>query len=77
MEEALKKFAVTIVRSTWGDSGELDGLQIQDLAEKLGVIVEVPYDPAVHGSNDIGVLPGEPWFVFPDSLKDVLSEPVV
>jgi len=47
----------------------IDGGHLQEEAVKRGILVEVPYDPTVHGENDVGAEPGESWFVFSDEFK--------
>lgn len=44
--------------------GDVDGFELQDLAEKHSVILPVPggYNPAVHGEDDYGAEPGDPYF---------------
>ena len=65
---ALVEFARYIIKSyAWGQT--VDGGDVQDTAERLGLIVEVPYDPAIHGENDCDAQPGDPWFEFCRSLK--------
>lgn len=60
-----KSFAREIISGDGCDwAGNWDGGSIQDLAVKYGIIREVTYDPDVHGPNDSGAEPGDPWFVF-------------
>ncbi|MDB5656127.1 MAG: hypothetical protein JWQ94_3740 [Tardiphaga sp.] len=55
--------------------GDLDGAGVQDMAESLGLIVSVPYDPEKHGAyNDYGCDVGDPWFEFAPGLKAAALE---
>jgi hypothetical protein len=62
-----KAFALKIIGDPdeWG--GDRDGGAIQDLAVKHGILKEVKYDPEIHGPNDVGAEPGDPWYVFAQS----------
>ena len=53
--------------------GDLDGAATQDKAEALGLIVEVTYDPVVHGENEFDVCKGEPWFVLSPAVKQLFD----
>lgn len=58
----LREFALWALREgTWDGTG-LDGGDIQEKAEALGLTVREAYDPAKHGAND-DVTPGDDWFV--------------
>jgi hypothetical protein len=52
---------------------DLDGGTVQEKAEKCGIIRQVPYDPSVHGENDVGVEPGDPWLVFTDEFEAMIK----
>ena len=60
-------FAKAILTKYWdGDCGDIDGMDVQDLAEEHGVIVKVPYDPEKHGEeggSEFGIEPGDDWYV--------------
>lgn len=58
-----KEFAIKVISESL-DGSDWDGGSIQELAEKHGIIKSVPYDPDVHGPNDVGAELGDPWFVF-------------
>lgn len=62
-----KGFARWAVQEGPWQGGHLDGGAVQEAAVRFGVIKEVKYDPAIHGENDCGVEPGDPWFVFTES----------
>ena len=52
------------------EGGDLDGGATQDMAESLGLIVSVPYDPEKHGIyNNCGCDAGDPWFEFAPGLN--------
>lgn len=74
-EEALKEFARWAVREGCWDGGTLEGGDIQDKAESLGLLVRVKYDPAVHGESGavfdfVDIEPGDDWVIFCDDLKE-------
>jgi len=64
----LKRFVKEIIRHAW-DAGDLDGGEIQDLAEKLGLIRSEPFDPEVHKVSDYDGDVGDPIYVLEDWLK--------
>lgn len=41
-----------------------DGEDLQNLAAMFHLLRPVPYDPLVHGDNDVGAEAGDPWFEF-------------
>ena len=48
-------------------NGDIDGFDLQDIAEKHNVIIPIPggYDPEKHGDEDgdeFGLEPGDPYF---------------
>lgn len=65
--QALAEFARWAVREGVFEATTLDGADIESKAEKLGIVVRVAYDPAVHGDSDAAE-PGDDWFVFADWL---------
>ena len=62
-------FASWVIRAAWDDS-EIEHAEIQDRAEKLGLIVSVEggYDPDKHGDDDFAE-PGDPYFELVAWLK--------
>jgi hypothetical protein len=58
---ALKEFARTMIANAFDGAGA-DGFEIQDEAEKLGLIRKVKYDPKKHGASDV-CEPGDDWYV--------------
>ena len=63
VKQRLALFADDILDFLW-DGSDLDGGDIQHLAEKWGVITEVKFDPRRHDDHyGYGVAPGDPWFV--------------
>lgn len=59
-------FGKAILKEYWEHyCGDIDGIDVQELAEKYGLIVEEPYDPAKHGEGGLeqGMDVGDPWFV--------------
>ena len=66
-EETLKEFARWVIQHIF-DGLDVDGADVQDKAEELGLLEEVPYDPAVHRSVE-DVDAGDPICIFTDKLK--------
>lgn len=61
LRQRLALFANEVICSSW--DGDLDGADIQDLAEKYGLIREVAFDPRRHADNyGVGASRGDPWF---------------
>lgn len=72
--EALKEFFRWAMRESW-DGNDIDGGSIQEKAEKLGLIVNVPFDPEKHGEPSamydyIDFNPGDPWYVFAPGIAE-------
>jgi len=66
-EEQLQAFAKAVIRQSWEFS--IDSGDIQELAEKHGLIVPEVYDRAKHGEHEDAV-PGEDTiYVFSDWMK--------
>ena len=68
-ELVLVQFARKIIQEyCWGNitwhGAEPDGGDMQDTAEKLGLIVREVYDPEKHGDAGGECEPGDPWYVF-------------
>lgn len=62
-----KEFAKELLQKIF-DGGDPDGADIQETAIKHGLLEEVPFNPADHGTVAYA-LPGEPWFVFSEELN--------
>ena len=65
-EEALKGFARDVIQTMW--DGCVDGCDVQNLADKYGLIeqtIATEADAEVHDH----VTPGDPFFRFSDWLK--------
>ncbi len=58
----LEFFRWSMASGPWGGN-DLDGADVQNQAERLGLIVKVPYDPAKHGEAICEINPGDDWFV--------------
>ena len=56
-------FARELMRG-WPDDGGIDGFNLQDMAEKHGLLRAVPggFDPDVHDDMGWGLEPGDRWF---------------
>lgn len=72
--EAAAKFVRWAMREGAWDGSGLDGGEIQDKAEELGLIVRVPYDPEKHGESEFDVEAGDDWFVFAGPLAAPQAE---
>jgi hypothetical protein len=67
----LAAFFKYAIDASWEGCG-LDGGDIQNVAERLGLIRSVPYDPAKHGPSDEAE-PDDPWFVLADDIAALLA----
>ena len=65
---ALEAFAKELIRASW--EGCWDGAEIQEIAEKHGLIKSVPFDPAKHTDSTGYCGVGDPWFVFSGPLAE-------
>ncbi len=61
--ERLRDFVAWALREGAWSGGDLNGGDIQDIAEQNGLIRKVPYDPDAHGPNDVDAEPGDDWYV--------------
>ena len=61
--ERLRQFARWVI-----EGGSLDGGDVQDMALRMGLLREEPYDPSKHGPNEVDAGPGDPWYVFTEVL---------
>lgn len=68
MADPLVEFARWIISAGPWDGCHIDGGDVQDKAEKLGLIIKTKYDPAIHGENSEAE-PGDDWYVFSDALN--------
>ena len=65
----LAEFLRYALNAAWEGCG-LDGGDIQDTAERFGLIVSVKYHEATHGPNSVGAQDGDDWFVIaPDIAR--------
>ena len=53
----------------------VDGADIQEWAVELGLMVEVRYDPVIHGRSgfEYELEIGDPWFVLSKDVLDILN----
>ena len=58
----LQGFFDDVCKRCFPSMNDLDGCDFQELAHKHGLLVEVPYDPAMHGEVD-GADPGDIIYV--------------
>lgn len=75
MTAAAKEFIRWAIRDGAWDGGTLEGGDIQDKAESLGLLVKEAYDPAKHGEpgamfDFVDIDPGDDWVIFCDDLKE-------
>jgi hypothetical protein len=54
---------------------DLDGGDIEIKAGDLGLLIVVPYDPAVHGDGgfEFDIEPGDDWYELKDEVKALLK----
>ena len=71
--DRLSLFADGILDFLW-EGSDPDGGDIQDLAERLGLIENVGFDPEKHDDH-LGVClhPGDPWYQFAGDLRSAVS----
>ena len=62
------EFAKWVIREGCWENFMLEWDEIQDKAERLGLIVKTKYDPKIHGPSEHDVQPGEDWYVFAPRL---------
>mgnify|MGYP003657416314 CR=1 FL=1 len=73
----LVAFAREIIRGAWeGDS--FDGAEIQEMAEKHGLIVKEPggFDPAKHKDRYGDAEPGDEWYALAGPLAGDFPQPL-
>lgn len=70
----LVDFAKAVIRLAW--QGDVGGDEIQELAEKNGLIGEVPFDPKLHKDPDLCMEAGQPWYVFTGPLTSDFPDPL-
>ena len=61
--KAFRDFVVWAMQEGAWQGGDLDGGAMQDKAEAIGLLDEVPYDPKKHGESEHGAKPGDKWYV--------------
>lgn len=71
MVKPLEAFAREMIRWAW--DGVNGGAEIQEEAEKHGLIKRVPFDPAIHMDPNGYAEAGDWWFVFDGPLATPLS----
>jgi hypothetical protein len=68
-EKSLVEFARWAITEGPFEGCHLDGSDIQDKAEKLGILIKTKYDPAIHGES-AEAEPGDDWYVFAPLVAD-------
>lgn len=69
---ALAEFANECLNASWG-GWDLNGGDVQDTAERLGIIETVAFNPAVHYDRHGLTEPGGKWFVFTPAVAAYLK----
>lgn len=69
-QRRLAEFLKSALDCSW-EGSHFDGADIQDTAQKLGLIVAEKYDPAVHGKS-AEAMPGDQWFAIAPDVKELL-----
>jgi hypothetical protein len=68
MKPDYKAFAQAAIKEyCWGECGEPDGGDLQDLAVKHGVLKQIGFNPDEHDDEGYGLERGDPWFLFVDA----------
>ena len=75
----LAKFFQRVAKTAVFLGDNLDLFSVADLAGRLGLLIDVNFDPDIHENHfGAGIEPGDPWFVIaPDvlaALKDTPSD---
>jgi hypothetical protein len=68
----LAKFADWMLQAAF-EACDVDGSDIQEQAIKFGLVTETQYDPDKHGPSEYDCEPGDPYYVYSDSLKALLA----
>jgi hypothetical protein len=69
----LAKFAQWALTEGAWHGHDLDGGDVQEKAVELGLVVQVPYDPEIHGESEFEIEPGDSWFLFSKDMTLVLA----
>lgn len=64
---ACRKFARWVIRHSCFDGCDLDGMDVQEKALELGLLIETNYDPAIHPENEERE-PGDTYLEFAGEL---------
>lgn len=67
---AMRDFIRWAIRQSAWNGFDLDGFDIQEKAESLGLIQKVPYDPDKHGESEFDIEPGDDWYEFAPFLRE-------
>lgn len=69
----LAKFVRRCFEDVW-EGGDLDGGTLQDRGIEYGLLVRVPFDPAVHVDSNGDAEAGDEWCVYAPELKALLEK---
>jgi hypothetical protein len=73
LTDRLAKFFDAVMEASWEGSG-LDGGEAQDLAESLGLIERVDFNPDVHEDHyGIGLRAGDDWYQFAPDVRAAVN----
>lgn len=70
----LAEFASWVIRNAAWTGYDLDGGDVQDMAEKCGLISITKYSRDLHGDNEFGVQTGDDWYEFSPEMKSALGQ---
>lgn len=74
LTDRLAKFFDHMMEVVWEHS-DPEGADIQDIAEKLGLIQRVDFDPNIHSDHyGIGLEPGDDWFQLAPDIRAALAK---
>ena len=72
VERRLALFAASMLEYAWVGS-DATGADIQEEAERLGIVVETKFDPDVHNDPSGASEPGDPYFEIAADVRGVLD----
>lgn len=67
----LKKFIREFVTvKCWGYQPEIDGVDVREVAERMGIIIETKATSENAEMSDADVEEGDPWYIFSDIMQE-------
>lgn len=73
INKKLLEFFKEGMKSSWENAHYWDADEIEDFANRLGFLKEVPYDPEKHGEIAATVEPGETIFEFSPEIQELID----